>query len=289
MIAFVGSVFSPWYRFASREKPALAQNHCCLNVALYGKPGSFKNRRWAMTERSAQSVQRSANVFKIGPSRMVWDGQAIRFDICEIGVPIPQKIIGQVIVHPDGFSKHLWALDQGNKHYWGPIAPSARVEVHMSEPNIRWSGHGYFDANEGCEPVNQVAKPIFVDWDWSRASLSDGSTAVIYDVRQAAGLPDRVLALKFSKDASQVQSFIPPQKQALPPTMWRIKRQMRSDDAVKPVVMQTLEDTPFYARSVLQSGLLGETVTSLHETLDVPKLTSLPTQLMLPWRMPRVR
>ena len=242
-----------------------------------------------MTERSAQSIHRTENEFTIGPSKMAWDGEAITFDICEIGVPIPQKIIGKVKVHPHGFSRHLWALDKDAAHHWGPIAPSARVEVTMSEPNIKWSGHGYFDANEGIEPVNQIDKPVFADWDWSRASLSDGSTAVIYDVRQAAGLPDRVLALKFSKDARLVESFIPPAKQVLAPTFWRIKRQMRSDTAVVPRVLQTLEDTPFYARSVLQSGLLGETVTSLHETLDIPKLTSMSTQLMLPWRMPRVR
>ena len=242
-----------------------------------------------MTERSAQSVNRTAHEFTIGPSRMAWDGKAVTFDICETGVPIPQKVIGQVKVFPHGLSRHVWALDADAAHHWGPIAPSATVEVTMREPNIRWSGHGYFDANEGTQPVNQIEKPVFVDWDWSRASLSDGSTAVIYDVRQAAGLPDRVLALKFSKDASSVESFVPPEKQTLAPTLWRIKRQMRSDAAVVPRVMQTLEDTPFYARSVLQSGLLGETVTSLHETLDVARLTSMSTQLMLPWRMPRVR
>jgi carotenoid 1,2-hydratase len=42
-----------------------------------------------------------------------------------------------------------------------------------------------------------------------------------------------------------------------------------------------------YARSVLSSGLLGETVVSMHETLNVPRLTSTAMQLMLPWRMPR--
>ena len=56
-----------------------------------------------------------------------------------------------------------------------------------------------------------------------------------------------------------------------------------------PAVTQTLEDTPFYVRSVLSSGLLGEQVASVHETLNVPRLVSTAVQLMLPWRMPRVR
>ena len=33
--------------------------------------------------------------------------------------------------------------------------------------------------------------------------------------------------------------------------------------------------------------LLGEEVVSIHETLDVPRVVSLPVRLMLPWRMPR--
>ena len=52
-------------------------------------------------------------------------------------------------------------------------------------------------------------------------------------------------------------------------------------------MLQTLEDTPFYVRSVLGAALLGERVTSVHETLHVPRLVSLPVQLMLPCRMPR--
>jgi carotenoid 1,2-hydratase len=51
--------------------------------------------------------------------------------------------------------------------------------------------------------------------------------------------------------------------------------------------VHTLEDTPFYVRSQIASRLLGEDVVSIHETLDVPRVASLPVRLMLPWRMPR--
>jgi carotenoid 1,2-hydratase len=40
-------------------------------------------------------------------------------------------------------------------------------------------------------------------------------------------------------------------------------------------------------RSLLRTRLLGEDVTAVHESLDVPRLVSLPVRLMLPWRMPR--
>jgi carotenoid 1,2-hydratase len=54
-----------------------------------------------------------------------------------------------------------------------------------------------------------------------------------------------------------------------------------------PEVISTLEDTPFYVRSLLRTQLLGENVTAVHESLDIPRLVSLPVQFMLPWRMPR--
>jgi carotenoid 1,2-hydratase len=281
----VGSVFSPYYRFASRNKPAIAQDHCCLNVALYGAPGSLKNRRWTMTERGQSHINRSATEFIIGPSSVKWDGSALVIDINEVGVPIPFPVKGKVRVMPHGLSNRLWALDEEAKHYWGPIAPSATVEAQFASPNIRWTGHAYLDANEGSEPINRASDQAFVDWDWSRASLKDGSTAVMYDVRQPSS--DRLLALKFSPNADQVENFEAPKREPLPRTLWRMDRSIRSDESAKPAVLQTLEDTPFYVRSVLESGLLGEKVISLHETLSVPKLSSMSTQLMLPWRMPR--
>jgi carotenoid 1,2-hydratase len=61
---------------------------------------------------------------------------------------------------------------------------------------------------------------------------------------------------------------------------------MRSDGPV--TIAKQLEDTPFYQRAMLRSDLLGEKVTSFHETLNLPRLTSPLVQAMLPWRMPRL-
>jgi hypothetical protein len=57
---------------------------------------------------------------------------------------------------------------------------------------------------------------------------------------------------------------------------------MHSDAGVAPVVQSTLEDTPFYVRSLMRSSLEGELVTSVHETLDAQRVASLPVRLMLP-------
>ena len=74
VIAFIGSVFSPYYAFARRKGPADPLNHCAVNVAIYRKGGN----RWAMTERPRGAVTPDIAI----PSRSVrailtWDGNAL--------------------------------------------------------------------------------------------------------------------------------------------------------------------------------------------------------------------
>ena len=273
----MGSVFSPYYAFSRAFGRAEPEDFCALNVALYGASG----KRWTMTERGRRHVQRSTREFVIGPSRVAWDGQALVIDIDEVGAPLPRRVRGQVRVHPQGLCRFVTGLDAAARHRWGPIAPCARIEVNLQHPGARWSGPAYMDSNEGDEPVDRG----FKEWDWSRAVLADGSTAVIYDVRPLHGA-DRVIAQRFAPDGS-ASPFEPPPRQPLPRSKWFLPRHQRSDGGQPPQVLQTLEDTPFYVRSVISAGLLGERVTAVHETLDVPRVASLPVRLMLPWRMPR--
>jgi carotenoid 1,2-hydratase len=137
------------------------------------------------------------------------------------------------------------------------------------------------DSNEGDEPIEQG----FWDWDWARAEMANGDTSVVYDVRPKKG-PDRVVSQRFSKDGSHAP-FEAPRRQALPLSAWRIERAMCSESSAGPKILSTLEDTPFYARSLIETRLLGEDLTAVHETLSVPRLVSLPVRFMLPWKMPR--
>ena len=279
IIAFVGSVFSPYYALARRLQGGVAdpENFCALNVALYGKGG----KRWTMTERGRQHIQRSAHHYQIGPSSLHWNGQALTFDIDEINVPWPKRVRGRVTVKPDGLCRFVTALDNEGRHRWGPIAPCSRVQVEMDSPRLSWSGHAYMDSNEGDEPVENG----FWDWDWARAEMANGDTSVVYDVRPKSG-PGRVVSQRFSPDGSHTP-FEAPARYALPASAWRIKRAMCSEPGTVPEIVSTLEDTPFYARSLLKTRLLGEDLTAVHETLDVPRLVSWPVRWMLPWKMPR--
>ena len=91
------------------------------------------------------------------------------------------------------------------RHRWGPIAPQARIEVDLQQPGQRWTGTAYLDSNEGDEPVERA----FTEWDWSRARLQDGSTAVLYDVEPEKADRGRLLALRFERNG-QVTPFDPP-------------------------------------------------------------------------------
>ena len=278
IIAFVGSVFSPYYRSAFKRGEGNPENHVSINVALYGA-----RQRWTMTERSQHSMQRDAHSFRVGPSDLHWDGNALEITIREIGMPIPWPVRGKVRVYPEALSVFGTALDHDGLHRWGPIAACARVEAEFTHPALRWKGHGYLDSNEGDEPIEGP----FHEWDWSRATLPDGSTAVIYDVQPKQGT-DRIIAQRFFPDG-RVEPFEPPPRQVLPKTAWRIDRRQRSDEGVPVSVIEQLEDTPFYQRAVLASGLFGQRVISVHETLNVPRLVSPIVQKMLPFRMPRLR
>lgn len=269
-------MFSPYYRSAFKRGAGNPDHHCALNVALYGR-----KRRWSMTERSSHSVQREAKQFTVGPSQLHWNGRWLEIDIHEVGMPLPFPLRGRVRVHPSALSTFSTRLDGPGRHRWGPIAPCARIEVEMSHPSLRWQGNAYLDSNEGDEPIDGP----FREWDWSRATLSDGSTAVIYDVQPVSG-PERLLGLRFGPDGS-TETFAPPPRQQLPATGWRIARRQRSEGLTPVREIERLEDTPFYSRSVLASRLFGEDVISMHETLNVPRLVSPVVQWMLPFRMPR--
>ncbi len=275
MIAFVGSVFSPYYAWGRRSPGVDPDNFCSLNVALYSRHA----KRWSMTERGRRLCHRDATRFHIGPSQLHWDGQALQVDINEVCAPIPQRIRGHIRLEPERLFGFSTALDPAGKHRWGPLAPSARIEVKLDAPAQSWSGQAYMDSNEGDEPIERA----FHRWDWSRARMADGSTAVLYDM-QYPDQSEKVLALRFDTDGT-VAPFAAPPRHTLAPTRWRLPRGMRSEAAVR--VHEQLEDTPFYQRALLHSTLLGEPVTSFHESLSIPRLVSPVVRAMLPWRMPR--
>lgn len=272
IIAFIGSVFSPYYAW-SRDKDPF--DHCAMNVVLYGRPGRF-----AMTERKAGGLSRSADHIAIGHSSMEWDGSELTVRIDERGAPLPRRIRGTIRLRPSGITAGPFHLDPGGRHRWWPMAPASRVEVALSEPGLSWQGSGYFDTNDGDEPLEDA----FTRWTWCRAELPDGA-AILYDVSHRVG-GGRNLSLGFAFDGTR-RDIRPPLPAALPSTgFWRMPRETRSDDG-RARVITTFEDTPFYSRSLLASTLAGEPVRAVHESLSLDRFRNPLVRLMLPFRMPR--
>jgi carotenoid 1,2-hydratase len=275
IIALIGSVFSPYYAAMRRRGGGDPLNHVSLNVAIYGE-----GKRWCMTERGRHAVRRGQTWLDIGPSSLEWDGDSLTIHIDEITAPVPKRIRGTVRVHPSALCGKPFQLDSAGRHYWEPIAPCARVEVDLQRPSLRWSGGGYLDSNRGGEPLEAA----FKRWDWSRATLKRGA-AVLYDVTGRDGARP-TLGLRFDP-AGEVEPFEAPPFMELPSGFWRVQRGTRADRQGGARVIETLIDVPFYVRSVLETNLLGETATAMHESLCLDRFNSRWVQTLLPFRIPR--
>ena len=283
VIAFVGSVFSPYYAFARRRGSANPLDHCALNVALYGG-----RKRWAMTERRSNVITRGEDHFTVGPSQVAWDGDSLTIEIDEITNPFPSRLRGTIRIYPSALTNTSFDLDASGRHRWWPIAPCARVQVDLAKPSLRWIGDGYFDLNHGDAPLEQD----FAGWEWSRASTRRG-TVISYDTSARDGQDsnqdsnqDNNLALRVDRSGT-IERLEPLARTRLSRTGWRIARSARADAAVPVKVVRTLEDAPFYARSQLAATLFGETADVMHESLSLDRFRSPIVQAMLPFRMPR--
>ncbi len=275
VIAFIGSVFSPYYASARRRGRGDPVNHCAFNVALYGGRGG----RWAMTERGSAQVECQSTTLSIGPSSMRWTGSALEFDIDEICAPWPRRLRGTLKVTPESLHTESFALDAPGLHGWTPYAPRARVEVCMHDPVTAWTGIGYFDHNHGEVPLEEG----FDEWTWSRVSLPD-RTAIVFDTKPRQGQP-RTLALQYRSgmDAERVAA---PRAIALPGTRWGLPRSTRCDEDAR--LVRTLVDAPFYSRSQLDIRSRGMSAPAIHEGLSLQRFRSRWVQAMLPFRMPRI-
>lgn len=280
VIAFVGSVFSPFYFDARRRGGGVADPgaHCAINVCLYG--AGFGN--WAMTEVSAGQVSRSARHFQIGRSSLGWEGDDLVVRIDEPRAPWPGRLVGTVRLRPRALHRAPVPLDAAGRHGWWGVAPHATAEVELSRPELRFTGSAYHDSNWGQEPIEAG----FHRWCWSRAEGREGTT-VLFDVLPRGASEERPLGWRFRGDGA-VDPVDIPRRTSLGRTWgFQMPRVTRTDAGAEASVRRTVEDTPFYARSWVDTTLLGERVTAVHESLDLDRFKSPVVQFMLPYRMRR--
>ncbi len=274
IIAFVGSVFSPYYFNRRRRGATNPEDYVAINVCLY-RPGGD---RWAMTERSSRALERDANEFRVGPSRLYWEGDTLVIDVAERSMPFMRRVEGQIRLMTRKLNTDSFDLDPDGRHVWRPVAPVADISVEFSHPGMTWDGHGYMDMNYG----SRMLEEDFSAWDWSRSASRD-SASIYYVARLNSG-ETRSIGLEFDS-ANQPHRIEMPDEQELPLTAWRVRRSARHPTTL--AVSRSFEDTPFYSRSLLNApDERGSLI--IHESLDLSRFSSRWVQTLLPFRMPRL-
>ncbi|MCU0900648.1 MAG: carotenoid 1,2-hydratase [Cypionkella sp.] len=272
MIAFIGSVFSPWYRWSGRRDP---ENHCCINVATYG-PGS----RFTMTDRGRAALRRDASTFEVGPSKLHWTGRQLIIDIDEWGAPpMVTPVRGQIILTPQAITGAEVRLTPDGAHVWRPFAPTAQISVRLSQGHS-WDGHGYFDANFGTRALEDD----FDFWTWGRFPMKDRALC-IYDATRRDGTT-LDLAVEIDREGAVREVSAPPRTR-FARSLWQVRRETRADAGTTPRQRLSMLDAPFYSRSLVETRIDGEATTGVHEALDLTRFRQPLLKPMLAVRVPR--
>ncbi|MCX7289177.1 MAG: carotenoid 1,2-hydratase [Rhodobacterales bacterium] len=272
MIGFIGSVFSPWYRWSGRREP---QNHVCLNVATYGPGGRF-----TMTDRGRPALRQTPDRLQIGPSSMHWTGQDLVVEVNEISaLPLVSRVRGTITLTPEALTGVEARLTPDGSHSWRPFAPIARVKVDLSQGH-KWEGHGYWDANFGTAAL----EADFRFWTWGRFPLKD-RTVCFYDATRRDG-STLALGVEVLRDGT-VQEIAPPPVAPFRRSLWALRRETRADAGFQPRQKMSLLDAPFYSRSLVETRIGGETTTGVHEALDLVRYRQPLLKPMIAVRVPR--
>lgn len=274
VIAMLGNAFSPrWARARAANPAARSIDFSAMNVALRSGGAS----RWALTERGRAAVSRAADHVAIGSSAITHENGRIVARIDERSAPWRERVRGVVRLTPLAASDLVVDLDPGGIHTWSPRIPIARIEVDFEEPRVRFRGTGYLDMNQGAAPLEDT----FASWSWSR--VSDGErVAVAYDVAlRDGGVRARAFAGASGHDLRDAEHEA---VVALPTTRFGLARSARGEtDAIS--LVRTLEDGPFYARSVLRTTLGGRHALGMHETVSLDRFRAAWVRFLVPFRM----
>jgi carotenoid 1,2-hydratase len=275
VIAFIGSVFSPWYRWSGRRDP---ENHVCLNVATYGPGGRF-----TMTDRGRAALRQTDTSLQIGPSAVRWHDGALRIEIDEMsGPPIISRVRGTITLRPRAVTQVDLPLTPDGAHVWRPFAPVADIDVALDAPGWQWTGHGYFDANFGTRALEED----FSFWTWGRYPTATGASC-FYDATRLDG-SKLATAIRFGADGSASLQSDPPPLTPMRRSLWAVKRETRADPgASRPRQVKAMLEAPFYSRSMVETRIDGETTIGVHEALDLRRFRSPLIKPMLAVRVPR--
>ncbi len=276
LIAMLGNVFSPrWARARARgDARVRSLDYSAVNVAVHGQ----RRSRWAMTERCEASVLRGPDDLAIGATRLQWEGDELVALVDERTAPWGRPLRGTIRFRPDVRTSTVVDLDPRGRHQWFPHAPVGRIAVDFAEPRLRFEGHGYFDANAGREPLEAA----FASWSWSRLSTDD-RIALAYDVVHRDGTRGARGVLVHG--SGETEPYVTGGECSIGRTRFGLPRTLRTESGAEVELLRTLEDGPFYARSLVRTTLGGRPAVGMHEAVSLDRFSSRWVQLLLPFRM----
>lgn len=276
VIALLGSPFSPAYARARGRGVVDPLDYSAFNVSISRADKS----RWALTERRAAAVARDASSLAIGRSSMEWnaDGSLV-ISIDEKSAPWGRPVRGKIVFWPSARTTAAVPIDGAGEHYWWPIAPLGRVDVALDEPGLRFGGTGYLDANSGTRPLEES----FASWSWARMSTED-SVSITYDVvtRDAGAMRHGYVVDAAGLGAFEGAAHFPFRR-----TRFGLDRSIRSVADANMRLVRTVEDGPFYARSLVEARDRGRLVRGVHEVVSLDRFASSWVQFLIPFRMRR--
>nr|WP_207186798.1 carotenoid 1,2-hydratase [Phaeovulum veldkampii] len=273
VIGFIGSVFSPWYRWSGRKDP---EDHCCINVVTYGPGGRF-----TMTDRGRSALRQSPDTLQVGPSRMHWTGRQLIVEVEEISaLPKVSRVRGTITLTPSAVTNVEVALTPDGSHIWRPFAPTADIEVDLTQGH-RWKGHGYFDANFGLAALEDD----FRFWTWGRFPTAEGAACFYDGVRTDGSTFGFGINVSKTGEVALIED-LPPQTH-FARTAWAVKRDTRADAGFQPRQVMAMLDAPFYSRSLVETQIGGQRSVGVHEALDLRRYGSALIKPMIAVRVPR--
>lgn len=238
-----------------------------------------RKKRWVFTEWPRFDVYRTGESLQIGTNLMSWEDGRLEIEVNDLCPRQKNHLQGRLVFEPHCRFGESFALDGAGRHLWWPICPDGHFEAEFEQPGVRFSGRAYHDANQGEEPLERG----LLGWHWSRLSTEKG-TLVMFDGRTTDGMPLE-LARVFSRDG---RAAAPPDMvvRKLPRTfLWAFPRAIRCQKGRKPRVLRTFEESPFYARSLVETVVSGAPVVGVHESLSLSSFCSPLMQKMLPYRV----
>jgi carotenoid 1,2-hydratase len=279
---FVGSVFSPSFVAANAaarragRAGAPPEDHPAVHLSLRSRSA----RAWVMTDHRADRLARARDRIAIGGSHLVRTASGYEAQIDERTAPFSSRIRGTVRLHLESTPPSAERqLDPRLRHRWAPLAPVARAEVELEHPALRFVGSGYLDHNSGAEPLEAG----FDRWSWCRASARDLGTAVLFDLEG-----DRRFGL-WCRPQGGVEPLELGPRRALGRSGWGLGRSapaVLGAPTIEPThLVAPIDDTPFYARSLLRVEMKGWQVLGIHETLALDRFRRRWVQLLLPFRI----